>query len=445
MPSTTSLSRPRIVIVGAGFGGLAAAKGFANAAVDVVVIDRQNHHLFQPLLYQVATAALSPADIASPIRAILARQANTRVVLAEVLGVDLNDRAVLAEGRRFPFDRLIIATGARHAYFGHDEWEVHAPGLKRVDDAIALRKRILLAFERAEAEEDDEERRRLLTFVIVGGGPTGVEMAGAIADLARRTLPSEFRAIDFAEARIILIEAGPRVLPTFDPSLSLAAARALKKLAVEVRLGYSVTLCDADGVIAGGHRVEARTLVWAAGVMASKAGRWLDARTDHAGRVFVGADLTLPGNPDVFVLGDAANVMSAEGTPLPGTAPVAKQQGAYVAAKILAELQGKAAAPFRYRDFGSLAAIGRNTAVVEMGRLRLTGFAAWVLWCVAHIYFLIGFRNRFSVALNWAWSYLTLQRSARLITGSPAASRASPAAPASAGAAAMAQNVQDAA
>ena len=313
MPSTTSLSRPRIVIVGAGFGGLAAAKGFANAAVDVVVIDRQNHHLFQPLLYQVATAALSPADIASPIRAILARQANTRVVLAEVLGVDLNDRAVLAEGRRFPFDRLIIATGARHAYFGHDEWEVHAPGLKRVDDAIALRKRILLAFERAEAEEDDEERRRLLTFVIVGGGPTGVEMAGAIADLARRTLPSEFRAIDFAEARIILIEAGPRVLPTFDPSLSLAAARALKKLAVEVRLGYSVTLCDADGVIAGGHRVEARTLVWAAGVMASKAGRWLDARTDHAGRVFVGADLTLPGNPDVFVLGDAANVMSAGG------------------------------------------------------------------------------------------------------------------------------------
>ena len=445
MPSTTSLSRPRIVIVGAGFGGLAAAKGFANAAVDVVVIDRQNHHLFQPLLYQVATAALSPADIASPIRAILARQANTRVVLAEVLGVDLNDRAVLAEGRRFPFDRLIIATGARHAYFGHDEWEVHAPGLKRVDDAIALRKRILLAFERAEAEEDDEERRRLLTFVIVGGGPTGVEMAGAIADLARRTLPSEFRAIDFAEARIILIEAGPRVLPTFDPSLSLAAARALKKLAVEVRLGYSVTLCDADGVIAGGDRVEARTLVWAAGVMASKAGRWLDARTDHAGRVFVGADLTLPGNPDVFVLGDAANVMSAEGTPLPGTAPVAKQQGAYVAAKILAELQGKAAAPFRYRDFGSLAAIGRNTAVVEMGRLRLTGFAAWVLWCVAHIYFLIGFRNRFSVALNWAWSYLTLQRSARLITGSPAALRASPAAPASAGAAAMAQNVRDAA
>ena len=418
-------------------------RGFAKAPVDVVVIDRQNHHLFQPLLYQVATAALSPADIASPIRGILARQANTRVVLAEVSGVDLNDRAVLAEGRRFPFDRLIIATGARHAYFGHDEWEVHAPGLKRVEDAIALRKRILLAFERAEAEEDDEERRRLLTFVIVGAGPTGVEMAGAIADLARKTLPSEFRAIDLAEARIILIEAGPRVLPTFAPSSSAAAMRALKKLGVEVRLGCSVTLCDADGVIAGGQRIEARTLVWAAGVMASKAGRWLDAGTDHAGRVFVGADLTLPGNPDVFVLGDAANVMSAEGAPLPGTAPVAKQQGAYVAAKILAELQGKAAAPFRYRDFGSLAAIGRNTAVVEMGSLRLTGFAAWILWCVAHVYFLIGFRNRFSVALNWAWSYLTFQRSARLITGSSAASRASPVAAASAEVAAIAPTVRN--
>ncbi len=414
MPSPiTTLSRPRIVIVGAGFAGLVAAKGLAKAAVDVVVIDRQNHRLFQPLLYQVATAALSPADIASPIRQILARQANTRVVLAEVSGVDLNRRVVVAGGRSIPFDKLIIATGARHAYFGHDEWEAHAPGLKRIDDALALLSRILLAFEKAEVEEDEEERRRLLTFVIVGGGPTGIEMAGAIADLARKALAVEFRTIDPGEARIVLVEVGPRLLPSFSASSSLAAARALGKLGVEVRLDCSVTSCDADGVIAGAERIEARTLAWAAGVMASKAGDWLDARTDRAGRVFVGADLTVPCDPDVFVIGDAANVMSPEGAPLPGTAPVAKQQGSYVARKILADLRGEAATPFRYRDFGSLATIGRNTAIVEIGSLRLTGFAAWIFWCVAQVYFLIGFRNRFSVALNWVWSYLTLQRSAR--------------------------------
>jgi NADH dehydrogenase len=415
--SISTHSRPRIVVVGAGFAGLAVVKGLAEAPADVLVIDRQNHHLFQPLLYQVATAALSPADIASPIRQVLALQTNARVVLAEVSGVDLNRRAVVVGGRPIPFDKLIISTGARHAYFGHDEWEAHAPGLKRIDDAIVLRSRILLALEKAETEEDDEERRRLLTFVIVGAGPTGVEMAGAIADLTPNALAAEFRTINSGKARIVLIEAGPRVLPSFSPSSSSAAARALEKLGVEVRLDCSVTSCDADGVIAGGERIEARTMVWAAGVMASKAGAWLDAKTDRAGRVFVGADLTIPCDPDVYVIGDAANVMGPEGRPLPGTAPVAKQQGAYVAARILAELQGKTTTPFRYRDFGSLATIGRNTAVVEFGRLRLTGFLAWILWCVAHVYFLIGFRNRFSVALNWVWSYLTSQRGARLITG----------------------------
>ena len=418
MPSAISTqSRPRIVIVGAGFAGLTAAKALGKAPADVVVIDRQNHHLFQPLLYQVATAALSPADIASPVRQILARQTNTSVMLAEVSGVDLNRREVVADGRRVRFDKLIVATGARHAYFGHDEWEEYAPGLKRIDDAIALRGRILLAFEKAETELDDDERRRLLSFVIVGAGPTGVEMAGAIADLARKALAADFRTVDPSEARIVLIEAGPRVLPSFGVSSSSAAARALEKLGVEIWLGSGVTACDANGVIVGGERIEARTLVWAAGVMASKAGEWLDAKTDRAGRVFVGADLTIPCHPDVFVVGDVANVMSPEGRPLPGTAPVAKQQGAYVAARIVAELQGKAMAPFRYRDFGSIATIGRKTAVVEVGRLRLTGFAAWILWCLAHIYFLIGFRNRFSVALNWTWNYLTFQRGARLITG----------------------------
>jgi NADH dehydrogenase len=442
MPSPISTqSRPRIVVVGAGFAGLAAAKGLATAPADVVVIDRQNHQLFQPLLYQVATAALSPADIASPIRQILALQTNTRVVLAEVSAVDLNRRAVIADGRPIPFDKLIIATGARHAYFGHDEWEEHAPGLKRIDEAIAVRSRILLAFERAETEEDDEERRRLLTFVIVGAGPTGVEMAGAIADLTPKALAAEFRTIDPRKARIVLIEAGPRLLPSFSASSSSAAAQALEKLGVEVRLDIGVTSCDADGVIAGGERIEARTIVWAAGVMASKAGGWLDARTDRAGRVFVGADPTIPCDPDVFVIGDAANVMRPEGGPLPGTAPVAKQQGAYVAAKILAELQGKTMTPFRYRDFGSLATIGRNTAVVEIGRLRLTGFLAWILWCVAHVYFLIGFRNRFSVALNWGWSYVTFQRGARLITGYTA----SPPEAITAASAALARAVREAA
>jgi NADH dehydrogenase len=412
-----SQSRPRVVIIGAGFGGLAAAKALGKAPVDLVVIDQHNYHLFQPLLYQVATAGLSPADIASPIRQILRGQPNTTVMLAEVSGVDLARKEVIAEGKRIGFDKLIVATGARHAYFGHDEWEKHAPGLKRIDDATYLRRRILLAFEKAETEMDAEERRRLLNFVVVGAGPTGVEMAGAIAELARRALAADFRAIDPSNARTILIEAGPRALPSFDPSLSAAATRALENLGVEVRLGGAVTSVDAEGVIVAGERIEARTVIWAAGVVASPAGNWLNTKTDRAGRVIVEPDLTISGYPDIFVVGDAASARGADGSLLPGVAPVAKQQGAYVAKRIRAELKGKACPPFRYRDFGSLATIGRKNAVAQMKGIRVSGFIAWLIWCVAHIYFLIGFRNRLAVILNWAWSYLTFGRGARLITG----------------------------
>jgi NADH dehydrogenase len=412
-----SQSRPHVVIIGAGFGGLAAAKTLGKAPVDLVVIDQHNYHLFQPLLYQVATAGLSPADIASPIRQVLRGQPNTAVMLAKVSGVDLARKEVIAEGRRIGFDKLIVATGARHGYFGHDEWEKHAPGLKRIDDATYLRRRILLAFEKAETVTDAEERRRLLNFVVVGAGPTGVEMAGAIAELARKALAADFRAIDPSKARIILIEAGPRVLPSFDPPLSDAATRALEKLGVEVCLGGVVTSVDTDGVIVAGERMEARTIIWAAGVMASPAGNWLNAKTDRAGRVIVEPDLTIPGHPEIFVIGDAASARDPDDSPLPGVAPVAKQQGAYVAKRIVAELQGKACPPFRYRDFGSLATIGRKNAVVQMKGIRVSGFIAWLVWCVAHIYFLIGFRNRLVVILNLAWNYLTFQRGTRLITG----------------------------
>jgi NADH dehydrogenase len=415
--AVSSQPRTRVVIIGAGFAGLTAAKALGKAPVDLVVIDRHNYHLFQPLLYQVATAGLSPADIAAPIRHILARQANTMVTLADVSSVDSERKEVVADGRRIPFDKLVVATGAQHAYFGHDEWEAYAPGLKSIDDATYLRRLILLAFEKAETEADDDERRRLLNFVVVGAGPTGVEMAGAIAELAKKALATDFRTIDPAKARIILIEAGPRVLPSFDPSLSATAQRGLEKLGVEVRLGGAVTACDERGVALGGERIEARTIIWAAGVMASPAGKWLNVETDRSGRVVVNPDLTVPGHPDIFVLGDTAGLSGADGKPLPGVAPVAKQQGAYVAARIVAELEGKELPAFRYRDFGSLATIGRKSAVVQMGRLRITGFVAWLLWSMAHIYFLIGFRNRLSVVLNWVWNYVTFQRGTRLITG----------------------------
>jgi NADH dehydrogenase len=410
-------SNPRVVIVGGGFGGLAAAKGLAGTPFKVTLIDRNNHHLFQPLLYQVATAGLSPTDIASPIRGILSRQRNLRVMLAEVSGVDVTRKEVITDGSRIRYDYLVLATGARHAYFGHDDWAAFAPGLKTIDDATYLRRRILLAFERAENEADPEERQRLMTFVVVGGGPTGVEMAGAIAELAKRALASDFRSINLLCARIILVEGASRLLTPFDPRLSDAARRSLEQIGVDVRLGTAVTQCSCDGARAGDEFIPSRTIIWAAGVMASPAGRWLGAAIDRAGRVVVRADLSVPGHPDLFVIGDTAAVAGPDGAALPGVAPVAKQQGQYVARALIARRQGRTAHAFRYRDFGSLATIGRSRAVTQFGRVRLSGFVAWVLWSVAHVYFLIGFRNRFVVALNWAWSYLTFQRGSRLITG----------------------------
>lgn len=423
LSNTDEQKRLRVVIVGAGFGGLTAAQTLSNRALakssfDVTLIDRHNYHLFQPLLYQVATAALSPADIAAPVRGILGRQPNITVMLGSVSGVDTAHREVIVDGRRIGYDRLILATGAQHAYFGHDDWEPFAPGLKTIDDATALRARILLAFERAEMEPDPAERQALLNFVIVGGGPTGVEMAGAIAELAKRALAWDFKTIDPRAARIILLEAGPRLLTPFDPSLSEKALRALQKLGVEVRLGAAVTDCNAKGVAIGSGFIETRTVIWAAGVGASPAGRWLDAPVDRAGRVLVEPDLSVPGHPDIFVLGDTASLAGDNGKPLPGVAPVAKQQGAYVARLLIARAGGKSGiGPFHYRDFGSLATIGRKLAIIERGRFRMSGFFAWLLWCVAHIYFLIGFRNRLVVALTWLWSYITYQRGTRLITG----------------------------
>jgi NADH dehydrogenase len=409
--------RPQIVIVGAGFGGLTAAKRLKRADADVTVIDRRNHHLFQPLLYQVATAALSPADIAAPIRGILSRQANANVVLGEVTGVDVPGRAVLIGERRVPYDQLVIATGARESYFGHPEWASFTSGLKTVEDATLMRRRILLAFERAEDSEDAEERRRLLTFVIIGGGPTGVELAGALAELAKAALARDFRHIDPTTARIVLIEAGPRLLPSFPPHLSERAAGALVRLGVELRLGTQVTRCDDRGAALDGEFVESRTLIWAAGVAASPTAQWLGIAPARGGRMPVEPDLSVSDHPEIFVIGDTAEVRGPRG-PLPGVAPVAKQQGAYVARVIAARLAGRPAPPpFRYRDLGNLATIGRREAVVDFGWLKLTGRLAWLVWGLAHIYFLIGFRNRMAVAVDWLWSYLTYQRGARLIVG----------------------------
>ena len=408
----------RVVIVGAGFAGLTAAKALGKeSGLEITVVDRHNYHLFQPLLYQVATAGLSPADIASPIRSILRRQANARVVLAEVSGINLEKSEVLAEGRRLHYDYLILATGARHAYFGHDDWARYALGLKGIDDATYLRRRILLAFEKAELEEDETKRRTLLTFVVIGGGPTGVEMAGAIAELAKKALATDFRAIDPGSARVVLVEAGARLLAPFDSVLSEKARLSLAALGVEVWLGRSVVGCDREGVSFGADRIDSATVIWAAGVMASPAGEWLRADTDPAGRVKVLPDLSLPGHPEVFVLGDTATVADMQGRPLPGVAPVAKQQGAYVAGLLAARIRGKNKPPFRYHDFGAMATIGRKRAVAQMGRFKTSGSVAWLLWSMAHIYFLIGFRNRLSVVLNWGWNYLTFQRGTRLITG----------------------------
>lgn len=407
-------NRPHVVIVGAGFGGLAAGKRLANRGVDVTIVDRRNHHVFQPLLYQVATAALSPADIAGPIRAIFSRAQNVRVVLDEVTGIDSKlNRLRLASGKSLDFDWLILATGAQHSYFGHDEWAPNAPGLKSIEDALAIRRRVLLALERAETETDEERRNALLTFVIIGGGPTGVEMAGAIAELARRSVSRDFRSITPRCSRVILVEGGERVLPTFPKTLSEAAERSLEKLGVDVRLGTPVSDIGQGYVEAGTGLILAETIVWAAGVQASPAAQWLCAYHDKRGRVIVGVDLRAPGHRKIFAIGDTANVAGGDGSDLPAVAPVAKQQGRYVADFIL----GRRDRPFRYRDFGNLATIGRSKAVIDLGDLKLSGFFAWLLWCAAHIWFLIGFRSRLAVGLNWLWNYVTYQRSARLITG----------------------------
>jgi NADH dehydrogenase len=406
--------RPRVVIVGAGFGGLEAAKRLAGKAVDVTVIDRRNHHLFQPLLYQVATAALSPADIAAPIRAILAHASNVRVILDGVCAVLTDAKAVrLDSGQLVPYDRLILATGARHSYFGRDEWARHAPGIKSIEDATAVRRRVLLALERAETESDRKARNALLTFVVIGGGPTGVEMAGAIAELARKSVSRDFRSITPHCSRVVLIEAGPRLLPSFPETLSERTSRALEQLGVEVRLGTPVSEIGPHHVRCGDDIIMAHTAVWAAGVEASLAAEWIGAQTDRLGRVIVGPRLTPANKPDIFVIGDTAACADGRGGTLPGIAPVAKQQGRYVADRIL----GRARRPFRYRDYGNLATIGRRRAVADFGRIRLSGFPAWLIWCVAHIWFLVGFRSRLSVTLNWAWNYFTFARSARLITG----------------------------
>ncbi len=409
-------TRPRIVIVGAGFGGLSAAQALGNAAADVVLVDRDNYHLFQPLLYQVATAGLSPSDIAAPIRAIVGRYDNITVLLGAIERIDTVRRVAYMGKRPIPYDFLILATGARHAYFGHDEWERFAPGLKRIEDATEIRRRILLAFERAECADDEDERRRLMNFVVVGGGPTGVEMAGAMAELSRRALARDFQRIDPRAARIVLVEAGPRILPTFPETLSHDGRRQLERLGVEIRTGAPVTAVDGEGVVAGDERIDARTVIWAAGVAASPAAKWIGADHDRAGRVKVNPDLSVPGHPEIFVIGDTALALDVEGKPLPGVAPVAKQQGHYVARLIGSRLRGQPIGAFRYRNYGNLATIGRKAAVADFGWIRLRGLVAWLIWTVAHIYYLIGFRNRVMVALDWVWAYFTFQRGARLIT-----------------------------
>jgi NADH dehydrogenase len=409
----------RVVIVGGGFGGLQAAKALADAPVQVTLVDRRNHHLFQPLLYQVATAALSPADIAQPIRSVLRGQSNVEVILAGVDAIDVAAKEVVLEedAGRLPYDYLILAAGANHAYFGHDEWAPNAPGLKTLEDAIDIRRRILTSFEEAEREPDPARRKALMTFIVVGGGPTGVEMAGAIAEIARFSLARDFRHIDTRDAKVILIEAGTQLLATFPERLSRHALRDLERLGVEVRFGKPVTAIAPNAVTVGDAIIPANTIVWAAGVQASPLARSLGVELDRAGRVPINPDLSVPGHPDIFVIGDMASLKDARGRPLPGVAQVAMQQGAWAAANILRAIEGKPARAFRYRDLGNMATIGRNSAVADIRGLRLTGFVAWLAWAVVHILNLIGFRNRVLVGLQWLWSYLTLQRGARLITG----------------------------
>ena len=419
MNHTVGGDRPHVVIVGAGFGGLEAARQLAQAPADVTVIDRHNYHLFQPLLYQVATAALSPADIAEPIRVVLRHQRNATVLLHEVIGVDVEARGVeTRSGSVTHYDYLVLATGSQYSYFGHKEWARVAPGLKSVDDATMIRRRVLLAFEEAETIMDPVVRRRLLTFVLVGGGPTGVEMAGALAELAHATLSRDFRHINPQTAHILLVEAGPRLLMGFPEKLADFARCSLERMGVEVRLNTSIERIDEHGVVAKGERIGAANVIWCAGVHASPVARWLGVQNARGGRVTVTPDLSLPGHPEIFVIGDAALVPGPQGEPLPGLASVAKQQGRYVGELISRRVRrDQRSSPFHYRDQGALATIGRHSAIADLGWIRLTGLTAWLLWSVVHIFFLISFRNRVAVFLNWTWAWLTYGRGARLITG----------------------------
>lgn len=413
-----TIARPRVVILGGGFGGLYCAKALAGADVDITLVDKHNYHLFQPLLYQVATASLSPADVASPIRGILKRQKNVQVWLGEAVDVDVDRRVVQLEDGRLDYDYLVVATGATHAYFGNDHWAERAPGLKTVDDALEIRRRFLLAFEAAEREADPDARRRLLTFVIVGAGPTGVELAGAMAEIAAESIPRDFRFINTASARIILLEGADRVLPPYPPELSLSARKQLERLGVEVRTAALVTDIDDVGVHVGNEVIPAGNIFWAAGVAASPLGEALDAPLDDAGRVLVGDDCSVPGHPEVFVIGDLAHVEQDDEI-LPGVAQVAIQSGRHAARAIRADLGGSDRPVFRYDDKGSLATIGRNAAVADFQRFRFGGFFAWLLWVFIHIMYLIGFRNRILVMFQWAWAWLTYARGIRLITGDP--------------------------
>ena len=411
------MSVPHVVIVGGGFGGLSAAKVFRRQPVRVTLLDRRNHHLFQPLLYQVATATLSPGDIASPIRWIFRKQRNLRVLLGEASNIDVGARRItLADGATLDYEYLIVATGASHAYFGHEEWAPFAPGLKTLEDAIEIRTRMLLAFERAERETDPERQRRLLTFVTVGGGPTGVELVGTLAEIARQTLRHEFRSIDTSRARIVLVEAGPTILPAFPEKLRDAARESLQRLNVEVRENTTVTGIDAGGVDFGSERLEAGTVMWAAGVAASPIVRTLGVPIDRAGRAVVNADLSIPGHPEVFVVGDAAAFTHGSGRPLPGVAQVAMQGAAQAARNVLRLIEHQPTRTFEYRDRGSLAIVGRGSAIADLGWARFAGLLAWFIWLFIHIFMLIGFRNRLTVMLQWGAAFITLQRSVRLIT-----------------------------
>ncbi|MFN8663922.1 MAG: NAD(P)/FAD-dependent oxidoreductase [Thermomicrobiales bacterium] len=418
-PMLGSFTGPQVVIVGGGFGGLEAAKALGGAPARVTLIDRRNHHLFQPLLYQVATAVLSPADIAQPIRAVLRDRANVEVVLGEVTSVDVDTKQVaLADGSRLPYDYLILSAGASHAYFGHDEWEPYAPGLKSLEEATDIRRRLLVSFEEAERETDPERRRALMTFVVIGGGPTGVEMAGAIAEIARYSLAKDFRHIDTRDARVILVEAVDRLLLAFPTQLSRYALWDLQRLGVDVRFNSPVTDIKPGVVTTGGTEIKAATIIWAAGVKSSPIGATLGVETDRAGRVVVQPELTIPGHPEVFVIGDMSSLMSPNGRPYPGVAQVAKQEGAWAAKNIRRTMAGKKMEPFQYIDLGNMATIGRNAAVADIRGITLTGFVAWLVWALVHVFNLIGFRNRLVVGLQWLWGYLTFQRGARLITGS---------------------------